>query len=215
MIYLKDLGMKYPTEKSKLKSRYALYMCPSCGKEVERPVRSVLKSKTGVCKSCSNTIGKTTHGQSKTRLYRIWNNMKTRCYSKDAINFKDYGGKGVKVCDEWLNDFMSFNTWCGNNGYSEELTIDRIDSNGDYTPSNCRWVGALIQGRNTTELQRNNKTGYRGVSKKVNSNKYTAQIGVDGKVIFIGYFTTAKEAAIAYNQYVIDNCLEHTINKGL
>lgn len=89
----------------------------------------------------------TTHGGSDTRLYRIWRGMKSRCYLKNVSNYKYYGGKGVKVCDEWL-DFSNFQKWAFQNGYAEDLSIDRIDENGNYEPSNCRWVKQNTQVRN-------------------------------------------------------------------
>jgi len=80
------------------------------------------------------------HGGSRTRLYDIWCNMKQRCYNPGAENYKYYGGKGITVCPEWLNDYIAFKTWALANGYKEGLTIDRIKSNGNYEPSNCQWI---------------------------------------------------------------------------
>ena len=90
-----------------------------------------------------------THGESNTRLYKAWRNMKNRCLNSKSKDYPDYGGRGIKVCANWINSYESFRDWAVSHGYSEELSIDRIDVNGDYCPENCRWATQEQQSRNT------------------------------------------------------------------
>ncbi len=99
------------------------------------------------------------HGMKGTRIYNIWKLMKRRCKNTNDKYYKDYGGRGIVICDEWDNDFMNFYNWAIANGYSDKLTIERIDVNGNYEPANCKWISRKEQSRN----RRNNvMVTYRG-----------------------------------------------------
>lgn len=95
-------------------------------------------------------MGKVKHGLANTRLYGIWTNMKTRCYNPNSERYNTYGGRGITVCNEWLSDFTNFYNWSIENGYTDELSIDRINADGDYEPNNCRWITMKEQGFNKT-----------------------------------------------------------------
>ena len=126
--------------------RKAMWNCVcDCGKTVTVRGNDIRKGKTKSC-GClaieNLTIKKVSmkHGLSNCRLHRIWDNMKTRCYNQNTPYFKYYGGRGISICDEWKNDFQTFYDWAMENGYADNLTLDRVDTFGKYEPSNCRWI---------------------------------------------------------------------------
>ena len=107
----------------------------------------------GVSKSCGCLnqelrLSRKKHGMHKTKLYSAWSHMKQRCFNPKCKSYENYGGRGITVCKEWTDSFEAFRDWAFDNGYSEELTLDRIDNNGNYTPDNCRWASMAVQERN-------------------------------------------------------------------
>jgi hypothetical protein len=206
------LGLLYPTENSKQKVRFGIYKCGFCGNEFKANTNNVVQGKTRSCgcyrKRRANETHKT-HGLIGTRLYGIWSDIKSRTLNPKYKQYNDYGGRGITICDEWKNDVKSFYDWAMSNGYEEGkgLSIDRIDNDGNYCPENCRWTTITIQNRNQ-RIKKNNTSGYKGVSYHKSEKKYRARITVNRKRINLGYFKTAVEAGIAYNNYIIENNLE-------
>lgn len=98
----------------------------------------------------------TTHRLSRTRIYRTWANMKQRCNNEHNSIYAYYGGRGIKVCKEWENNFLAFYDWAIKNGYDDTLTIDRIDNDKGYCPENCRWVTMATQSRNKRKYRKHN-----------------------------------------------------------
>lgn len=135
----------------------------------------------------------TTHGLSNHTLYETWHSIKKRCCNPNDNNYYHYGRRGIKICDEWINDPEAFIKWGINNGWKQNLTIDRIDVNGNYEPDNCRFVNYSRQGFNKRNT---NKFGYTGVSKN-GKNRFRARIKYQGKEIHLGTFKTVEEAAEA------------------
>ena len=127
-------------------NRNSLWECRcDCGRVVDLAANALRNGQL----SCGCMAGKVTHHQTNTRLYSIWTGIKRRCYNTHDKSYqKWYGSKGIKMCEEWKNNFMSFHDWSVSNGYTENLTIDRVDSAGDYEPSNCRWVTQRDQATN-------------------------------------------------------------------
>ena len=116
--------------------------------------------KRGLVKSCGCMV-KTKQGLSNTRIGKCYHGIEQRCYNPKDMNYKNYGGRGIKMCDEWKTNFMSFYNWAIKNGYKDNLTIDRIDNDKGYCPENCRWVDMQTQQnhrRNNRNLTFNGKT---------------------------------------------------------
>lgn len=133
---------------------------------------------------------------SNTRLHSIWSHINQRCHNPKDRKYMYYGGRGITVCNEWKNSFKSFYEWSISNGYSDGLTIDRIENDGNYCPENCRWATYVIQNRNRRPSSRS-KSGYSGLYWNKKYNKWLVQIGLNGKTIHVGMYSEKHEAISA------------------
>lgn len=155
-----------------------------CGNETVVSGGHLRGLKTKSC-GCSRKETKNfTHKMTGSRLYNVWQAMKSRCYYEKSEMFKHYGGRGITVCDEWKNSFISFYDWSIKNGYDEnaergQCTIDRIDVNGNYEPNNCRWATIKQQANNT---RRNHLIKYNGKTQTV--SQWANELGVEPDSIF-------------------------------
>lgn len=132
-----------------------------------------------------------THGYSRTKLGNVFEGMKQRCNNPKNKNYEKYGGRGIKICTEWLNDPKKFFDWAIKNGYKEGLSIDRIDVNGNYEPDNCRWADNEAQCLNQ-RLRKDNKTGHKGIY--YSEGVYRVQIRRNKKRYYFGSYKTLPEA---------------------
>lgn len=154
-------------------SSWGLFLCSKCHSEVEKRLSNGRKTRFCGC-------GWVKHGETNTRLFLIWTGMRTRCSNANDIHWKNYGGRGITICVEW-SEYIPFRDWARSNGYMEGLTIDRIDNDGNYEPSNCRWVTNGVN------------------SQKKRSNRFNMnEIAEIRKIYKVGGFSQ-KDIAKAYN----------------
>lgn len=208
---IEDLGIIKLNPKNKEARRCGLYSC-SCGntfRAISRDVNSGNTKSCG-CLKLRKLKENIKHGECRTKLYYVWQEMKKRCLNVKHKQYPDYGGRGIMVCKEWQDSFILFKEWSLDNGYTHGLQIDRINNNLGYSSDNCRFTTPSIQSQNTRLLRKNNTSGYRGVSKKGNS--WVSCIHVDRKKVNLGTYNTKLEGAMAYNKYVIRNNLSHPLN---
>lgn len=121
--------------------RFGLFQCPVCNKTAKRHMYGHGKACSYKCRKLAIKHGEAGgKNRKRQRLYDCWKSMKSRCNYPKNIRYQYYGGKGIKVCDSWKYDYISFKTWALANGYKDNLTLDRIDSAEDYRPDNCQWI---------------------------------------------------------------------------
>ena len=171
---------------------YYVIECKKCGTKKRIRLQGI---ETASCISPTCRKPKNVFGQSHTRLHRIWSGIKGRCYCKTQTAYKAYGAKGITMCDEWRNDFKVFYNWAMTNGYNDELSIDRLESKGNYEPSNCRWA--------TDRQQKNN----RDISVEITVNGQTKTLADWADILNVPYsrlsaYRFSKKLRKTINEYI-------------
>lgn len=191
MIYIRDLtneifhDLKVISYAGKRKrAKYWLCEC-KCGNRKEIREDSLISGVTHSCgcKKKRQIIQRnkenTKHGLRYTRIYRIWQTMKYRCYNPNSDEYQYYGERGICLCEEWNDDFSIFYNWAINHGYKDNLTIDRINVNGNYEPNNCRWTTMKVQENN----KRNNRIlAFQGKEQTV--TQWSEELGINRETIY-------------------------------
>lgn len=181
----KKFGKLTVVKKVERKNRSNQWLCKcDCGKEVVCYQYNLERGTSTSCGCLRSYYAKKTrscHGESTGKFYKKWSSIKTRCYNKNTPCYKNYGGRGIKMCDEWL-DFWNFREWAYKNGYSEGLTLERIDVNGNYEPSNCKWIPMKEQAIN----KRNNSFIEYG-GKRQTLSQWSKELGVGKEVLSYRY----------------------------
>lgn len=188
-------------ENKKSKDGHKLYRirCRECGWETDIQLRHIKKLSSRCTHTNYNNIIKDTqnHTWADHRIENIFRGMIQRCYNQNNKSYRFYGAKNIRVCDEWINDPLSFEKWSINNNYSENKTIDRIDSTQDYNPTNCRWIDLTTNSKyksSTNNITVNDITHtgrdwaiILGLGQNI-INKYVRQYGLENTIIFIDRF---------------------------
>lgn len=190
-------------------SWYAAYECAFCGLIF---ISSKHKVNTGITKSCGcqkEHKGNPIHGNCRHRLYPVWRAMIQRCTNIKDKRYKDYGGRGITVCQEWL-DFNSFNSWAGLN-YVEGSSLDRIDNDKGYSPENCRWTDATTQCVNQ-RVRKDNTSGYVGINWSIEGKVWVARLQNGKQRVNIGRFKLLEDAINARDSYILLNNLPHKLS---
>ena len=209
MKLIEDLGRIPISEGSIHKAKFGIYECTECFVPFKANSSKVNSRGIELCPTCSKDgRHRKTHGDTGTRLHNIWKNMKARCYNENSTSYHDYGAKGVTICGNWLDNYTEFKTWEESAGYSDDLSIDRINTEGNYEPLNCRWANNSTQTANQRQKLKNS-----GLCTGIHQhkNKFKAMITIEGQVNYLGLFNTLEEAVKTRNTFIVENNLPHTI----
>ena len=189
---------------------FGIFECQFCNKEFVSRVAQIKNKHT---QSCGCQIGQKhkIHGLHSHKLYKTWQNLIQRCNNPKSKDYKDYGGRGITVCEEWL-DVRNFIEWCESThpnikGYS----LDRIDNDKGYSPENCRWVDMSVQNSNKG-IRETNTSGYTGVTWHKNVKRWCSTLRSQGVLINVGTFKDKIEAVLVRDNYIIENNLPHKLS---
>ncbi len=189
---------------------FGVFECQFCNKEFVSRVAQIKNKHT---QSCGCQIGQKhkIHGLHSHKLYKTWQNLIQRCNNPKRKDYKDYGGRGIIVCEEWL-DVTIFIAWCeSTHPNTKGYTLDRINNELGYFPENCRWADSTTQALNQRKYK-NNTSGFTGITKKKHGKSWLAQIRILNTNKHIGSFPTIEEAVQARDNYIIENNLPHKLS---
>lgn len=205
LIRCKPCREKYRQEHGRLS-----WSCVICGRAT---IRNPSKRKETCSAECCVALRKKLASRQSAdwlRLRAIWRGMKARCLKPHSQVFAYYGGRGIRMCDEWQASFASFYEWAISNGYASHLELDRRDTNGHYEPDNCRWTTRHRQMSNTRKRRDAKTSKFKGVSWCAHMQQWRAQCHYRPRGVHIGLFATELEAALAYDECVHSLRPEHS-----
>lgn len=189
------------------RKNYTTIQCKTCGCDISVWVYTLSSKKghNGNCRDCANkaaAIARTELDRDSVFLRKQLRNIKARCSGKYA-HYKSYLEKGISLCDEWSNNPLAFVEWAKANGWKQGLTIDRIDNNGNYEPSNCRWISnadnVLLK---ESDRKPRGKSKYVGIWLRKDTGKWAAEVKIDTKKISLGCFVSEDEAMMVREKYI-------------
>ena len=207
MKIVKDLGMLKATLTSKRLSRFAVFECSTCSVDFKADANRAKNKKQCLCKSCSQQ----THGLRKDKSYVRWGNMKRRCYDTSHASYARYGGRGITVCEEWVEDFATYVKYINSlpNANVDSYTIDRIKNDEGYKPNNLRWASPETQAANKS-IYVPTKSGIKGVVKSSKTKNFEVFVTHDGIKHYLGSVRDKEEGLAIRQKYIIENNLPHT-----
>tara|TARA_R110000744_G_C19241741_1_gene549346 strand:+ start:161 stop:811 length:651 start_codon:yes stop_codon:yes gene_type:complete len=184
------------------------YCICNCGNYCTRSQKYLKSGETTSC-GCNIAVANTTHGFSKTPIYKVWNSMLQRCGNTKNAGYANYGGRGITVCDSW-SKFENFYSDMGSS-YIKGLQLDRTDNDKGYSKDNCRWV---TRSENALNCRKGvgASSKYRGVYWSKKASKWMSCLSYDKKQVYLGIFTDELQAARIYDNFVLENNYPHILN---